>query len=74
MPSSDTFLKIDSLISSAIDVPFSLQKTPRRKLAFSNVKHRGLNSKTRYLQIAFNHDLATMHRILPKIPRDPRIL
>jgi bifunctional enzyme Fae/Hps len=33
-----------------------------------------LDSKTRYLQIAFNYDLAMVRRILPSIPQSDRIL
>ena len=33
-----------------------------------------LDSKNRYLQIAFNHDSRTVARVLPRIPRDERIL
>lgn len=33
-----------------------------------------LDHKTRYLQIAFNDDLASVNRILPAIPEDDRIL
>ena len=33
-----------------------------------------LDSKFRYLQIAFNHDSYTVGRVLPRIPKDPRIL
>lgn len=33
-----------------------------------------LDSKTRYLQIAFNYDLGAVNRILPQIPRSNRIL
>ena len=33
-----------------------------------------LDSKNRYLQIAFNHDSYTTGRVLPRIPRDQRIL
>jgi len=33
-----------------------------------------LDRKTRYLQIAFNDDLATALSLLPKIPQSPRIL
>ena len=33
-----------------------------------------LDGKVRYLQLAFNHDSATAARLLPRIPRDPRII
>jgi bifunctional enzyme Fae/Hps len=33
-----------------------------------------LDSKTRYLQIAFNYDLGLVRRVLPTIPHSPRIL
>ncbi len=33
-----------------------------------------LDSKTRYLQIAFNYDIEAVNRILPQIPRSDRIL
>jgi bifunctional enzyme Fae/Hps len=33
-----------------------------------------LDSKFRYLQIAFNHDSQTVARVLPRIPRDQRII
>jgi bifunctional enzyme Fae/Hps len=33
-----------------------------------------LDHRTRYLQIAFNYDLRLVLRILPTLPRDPRIL
>lgn len=33
-----------------------------------------LESKTRYLQLAFNHDSAVVARLLQRIPRDPRII
>ncbi len=33
-----------------------------------------LDHKVRYLQIAFNYDLALVHRVLPTLPRNPRIL
>ena len=33
-----------------------------------------LELKVRYLQIAFNSDMGQVHRILPRIPRHPRIL
>ncbi|MFH1224349.1 MAG: orotidine 5'-phosphate decarboxylase / HUMPS family protein [Candidatus Diapherotrites archaeon] len=33
-----------------------------------------LDHKERYLQIAFNHDLASVRRILPRLPRNERIL
>ncbi len=33
-----------------------------------------LEQKTRYLQIAFNYDLDLVHRILPSIPQNERIL
>ena len=33
-----------------------------------------LDHKVRYLQIAFNYDLALVHRVLPALPRNPRIL
>ncbi|MFN7991582.1 MAG: hypothetical protein U0R44_05475 [Candidatus Micrarchaeia archaeon] len=33
-----------------------------------------LENKLRYLQLAFNHDSATVSRILPRIPPDPRII
>jgi bifunctional enzyme Fae/Hps len=33
-----------------------------------------LDHKTRYLQIAFNYDLGMVMRILPTLPRNPRIL
>ncbi len=33
-----------------------------------------LDNKYRYLQIAFNHDSQTVARVLPKIPRDERII
>jgi len=33
-----------------------------------------LDHKIRYLQIAFNYDLALVHRILPGLPHNPRVL
>lgn len=33
-----------------------------------------LDHKVRYLQIAFNYDLALVHRVLPTLPHNPRIL
>jgi bifunctional enzyme Fae/Hps len=33
-----------------------------------------LDHKTRYLQIAFNYDLSMVMRVLPTLPRNPRIL
>lgn len=33
-----------------------------------------LDEKTRYLQVAFNDDLASVERILPTIPRNDRVL
>jgi 3-keto-L-gulonate-6-phosphate decarboxylase len=33
-----------------------------------------LSPQTRYLQIAFNDDLAGALRLLPQLPRSPRIL
>lgn len=33
-----------------------------------------LDSKNRYLQIAFNHDSRTVSRVLPRIPQDERVL
>ncbi|MEX1248001.1 MAG: orotidine 5'-phosphate decarboxylase / HUMPS family protein [Anaerolineales bacterium] len=33
-----------------------------------------LDHRVRYLQIAFNYDLALVHRVLPTLPRNPRIL
>lgn len=33
-----------------------------------------LNNKFRYLQLAFNHDSRLVSRLLPRIPRDERIL
>jgi bifunctional enzyme Fae/Hps len=33
-----------------------------------------LDHTARYLQIAFNYDLALVHRVLPTLPRNPRIL
>jgi len=33
-----------------------------------------LDYKVRYLQIAFNYDLALVHRILPSLPHNPRVL
>lgn len=33
-----------------------------------------LDHKVRYLQIAFNYDLALVHRVIPTLPRNPRIL
>jgi len=33
-----------------------------------------LQEKTRYLQIAFNHDIGMMQRVLPSLPRSERIL
>jgi bifunctional enzyme Fae/Hps len=33
-----------------------------------------LDHKVRYLQIAFNYDLALVQRVLPTLPRNPRIL
>lgn len=33
-----------------------------------------LDDKTRYLQIAFNYDVGTVARLLPRIPRSQRIL
>jgi len=33
-----------------------------------------LDDKERYLQLAFNHDSSTVARLLPKLPRDGRIL
>lgn len=33
-----------------------------------------LQHKTRYLQLAFNHDSALVARLLPRIPRDERII
>lgn len=33
-----------------------------------------LDHRVRYLQIAFNYDLALVHRVLPALPRNPRIL
>lgn len=32
------------------------------------------NSSTRYIQIAFNHTINDVRRILPQIPHDPRII
>jgi 3-keto-L-gulonate-6-phosphate decarboxylase len=39
----------------------------------SSLPHR-LDNNVRYLQIAFNHDLAAARRILPKLPSSPRIV
>jgi bifunctional enzyme Fae/Hps len=33
-----------------------------------------LNDKERYLQLAFNHDSSLVASLLPRIPRDPRII
>lgn len=33
-----------------------------------------LDNKYRYLQVAFNHDSHTVARVLPKIPRDDRVI
>lgn len=33
-----------------------------------------LDHRVRYLQIAFNYDLSLVHRVLPTLPRNPRIL
>ncbi|MEW6722642.1 MAG: orotidine 5'-phosphate decarboxylase / HUMPS family protein [Candidatus Micrarchaeota archaeon] len=33
-----------------------------------------LEGKVKYLQLAFNHDSATVARLLPRIPRDQRII
>jgi bifunctional enzyme Fae/Hps len=33
-----------------------------------------LNNRLKYLQLAFNHDSATMARLLPRIPRSERII
>jgi bifunctional enzyme Fae/Hps len=33
-----------------------------------------LDHRVRYLQIAFNYDLALVHRVLPSLPRNPRII
>ncbi len=33
-----------------------------------------LDTRKRYLQIAFNYDLALVRRVLPKIPKSERIL
>jgi len=33
-----------------------------------------LDHKVRYLQVAFNYDLALVHRVLPTLPRSPRVL
>lgn len=33
-----------------------------------------LDNKVRYLQIAFNYDLELVHRVLPTLPHNPRIL
>jgi bifunctional enzyme Fae/Hps len=33
-----------------------------------------LDHKVRYLQIAFNYDLALVHRVIPTLPRNSRIL
>ena len=35
---------------------------------------RTFNFNTRYIQIAFNHSIHDVVRILPKIPLDPRII
>ena len=35
---------------------------------------RSLSRKLRYIQIAFNHTSNEVHRILPQIPHDPRII
>lgn len=34
----------------------------------------GLDNNVRYLQIAFNYDLALVYQILPRIPASERIL
>jgi len=33
-----------------------------------------IDRRVRYLQLAFNDDAATAERIVPTLPRDPRIL
>lgn len=38
------------------------------------VRSKGLELRGRYLQIAFNHDIQEVWRVLPQIPRDPRII